>query len=140
MRYLISTLLFLVVVDPAFASDICKENSFTRAEAVRGRWAYDSSCGLCHLYNLRGRVPGQFSSETPDISVLPDNYLKGVDGNGGNTPSLIGDTFFGKWKDDKAFADRIANATGAFPPKYYVKDISEVEIAAYILYEHCGML
>jgi hypothetical protein len=140
MRHLISTLLFLVLVGPACAGDLCNENSFTKAQATKGRWAFDSSCGLCHLYNLNGRVPGQFRSETPDIGVLDANYLRAVDGNGGMTPSLISDAFFKKWKDQRAFADRISNATGAFPPKNYVKDDSEAQIAAYILYERCGKM
>jgi hypothetical protein len=127
-------------VTQATAADLCRANTFTRAQAVRGRWAYDSSCGLCHLYNLRGRVPGHSSGEMPDIATLNEVYLKGLDGNGGMTPSLISDAFFGKWKDRRAFVDRVANATGAFPPKNYVKDVTELEIAAFILYEHCGQM
>ncbi len=137
MRHLISTLLILAIAGPACAGDLCKENTFTRTQAAKGRWAYASSCALCHLYNLQGRVPGQYRSETPDIGLLDASYLKTLDGNGGMTPSLISDAFFRKWKDQKAFADRISNATGAFPPKDYVKDDSEAQIAAYILYERC---
>ena len=140
MRHLIATLLFLVIAGPVCAGDLCKENSFTKAQATKGRWAFDSTCGLCHLYNLRGRVTGQFRSETPDISVLNEVYLKAVDGNGGMTPSLISDAFFKKWKDEKAFADRVANATGAFLPKNYVKGETEVQVAAYILYQRCGQM
>jgi cytochrome c5 len=140
MRYLLSLLLLVAVAGPAFSGDFCKVNKFTRAQAVKGRWAFDSSCGLCHLYSLRGRLAGESSRETPDISILPVSWLVPIDRDGGNTPSLISDTFFAKWKDEQAFADRIANATGAFPPKGYVKDISELEIAAYILYERCGKL
>ncbi|HTV78898.1 MAG TPA: hypothetical protein VMF03_11610, partial [Steroidobacteraceae bacterium] len=113
---------------------------FTKAQATKGRWAYDSSCALCHLYTLRGRVPGASANELPSITLLNDVYLKTLDGNGGMTPSLISDSFFDKWKDQKAFVDRVANATGAFPPKRYEKDVSEVEIAAYILFEHCGRM
>ena len=97
-------------------------------------------CGLCHLYNLKGRVPGESSTEVPAVAILDANYLKTLDANGGMTPSLISDAFFRKWRDQKAFADRVANATGAFPPKGYVKGDSEVQIAAYILYTRCGKL
>jgi hypothetical protein len=140
MRHIVSALLFLAIAGPVVAGDLCKENSFTRAQATKGRWAYDSSCGLCHLYSLKGRVPGEFRSELPDVAVLDANYLKTLDGNGGMIPSLISDAFFKKWKDQKAFADRISNATGAFPPAKYVKDDSETQIAAYILYMRCGLL
>ena len=140
MRHLIGTLLFVLIAVPACAGDLCKENTFTKAQATKGRWAFDSTCGLCHLYNLHGRVTGQYRSETPDIRLLNEVYLKAVDGNGGMTPSLISDAFFKKWKDQKAFADRIANATGAFLPKNYVKDETEIEVAAYILYERCGQM
>jgi len=140
MRHLVGALLFLAIAGPACAGDLCKENSFTRAQATKGRWAYDSSCGLCHLFTLKGRVPGESARELPTVAVLNDNYLKALDGNGGMTPSLISDAFFRKWPDQKAFADRISNATGAFPPRNYAKDASEAQIAAYILYARCGKL
>lgn len=140
MRHMVATLVSLVLIGHASAGDLCKENSFTKAQAMKGRWAYDSSCGLCHLYNLSGRAPGQFGSETPTIGILDANYLKTLDENGGMTPSLVSDAFFRKWKDQKVFADRVSNATGAFPPRNYVKDVSEIEIAAYILYERCGQM
>lgn len=140
MRHLISTLLFLAISGSLHAGDLCKENSFTREQATKGRWAFDSSCGLCHLYNLKGRAPGQFRSETPDIRLLDSNYLRTLDGNGGMTPSLISDAFFRKWQDQKAFVDRISSATGAFPPQNYRRQASEAQIAAYILYAHCGRM
>ena len=140
MRHVVATLVALAVVSHACAGDLCKENSFSKAQAMKGRWAYDSSCGLCHLYNLSGRVPGQSGTETPDILILNDLYLKTLDGNGGMTPSLVSDAFFKKWRDQKAFVDRVSNATGAFPPKSYIKDESELQIAAYILFERCGLM
>ncbi len=68
------------------------------------------------------------------------NYLHTLDDNGGATPTLVSAAFIKKWKDQKAFADRVANATGAFPPKNYVKTTSELQIAAYILFEYCGLM
>jgi cytochrome c5 len=140
MRYILSILLLVAVAGPAFSADFCKQNKFTKDQAVQGRWAFDSSCGLCHLYSLRGRVAGESSKEIPDIAILPVSWLAPIDRDGGNTPSLISDSFFAKWQDEQAFTDRIANATGAFPPKGYVKEVSELEIAAYILYARCGKM
>jgi hypothetical protein len=140
MRRVLCTLLLLAFVFPALGNDLCKTNSFTKAQATKGRWEFDSTCGLCHLYSLRGRVAGEAGREIPSISVLPTGYFPPIDREGGNTPSLVSDSFFAKWKDEKAFSDRIANATGAFPPRGYVKDVSEFELAAYILYERCGKM
>lgn len=140
MRYLVGAVLLFMAAGSAVAGDLCKDNPFTKTQATKGRWAFDSTCGLCHLYSLKGRVPGQSQSETPDIRVLNEVYLKALDGNGGMTPSLVSDAFFKKWKDQKAFADRIENATGAFLPKNYVKGATELEVAAYILYERCGLM
>ncbi len=131
--------LFLVV-GPVYAGNLCKANSFTRSQAVQGKREYGSSCGLCHQYNLKGRVPGNYRNETPDIRILDANYTKTIDGNGGVVPPLIGEKFFRKWKDQKAFQARISSAIGAFPPKSYIKVESDQRIAAYILYENCGEL
>lgn len=140
MRCVLGTLLLLAFVGPALANDLCRTNLFTKAQATKGRWEFDSSCGLCHLYSLRGRVSGESGREIPSIGVLPTGYLLQIDRDGGNIPSLVSDSFFAKWKDEKAFSDRVANATGAFPPRGYVKGVSELELAAYILYERCGKM
>jgi hypothetical protein len=138
MNHKVSMLALLLAVGTAHAGDLCIANSFTASQAEQGRRDYDSSCGLCHLYNLKGRVPGDYANETPDIGILDANYLKTLDGNGGGTPPLVGEKFFRKWKDQKAFTDRISNAIGAFPPKNYVKPESDLRIAAYILYRNCA--
>jgi hypothetical protein len=52
----------------------------------------------------------------------------------------VGLEFFEKWKDQKAFVDRISTAIQGFPPTNYVKFDSDMRIAAYILYENCGKL
>ncbi len=140
MRYLMGVLAILMIVGPAYADDLCKANSFTKSQAQQGRRDYDSSCGLCHLYNLKGRVPGNYKNETPDIGLLDANYIKTLDDNGGMTPALLRAGFLSKWKDVKAFTDRISSAVGAFPPKNYVKPASDARIAAYILYRNCGKL
>lgn len=136
----VSALGLLLVVGPVYAANLCKANSFTRSQAVSGKRAYDSSCGLCHQYNLKGRVPGDYKNETPDIRILNARYTKAIDENGGVVPPLIGKKFFRKWKNQKAFQDRISGAIDGFPPKGYVKLVSDQWIAAYILYENCGEL
>jgi hypothetical protein len=130
----------LVVTHLACAGDLCRDNSFTQSKAQQGMREYNSSCGLCHQYNLMGRVPGNFMNETPDFAILSDAYIKTVDGNGGVIPPLVGDAFFSKWKDSQAFSARISSAVGAFPPKNYVKRDSDERIAAYILFKNCGKL
>lgn len=140
MVKLTGALALLVVAHAAWADNLCKANSFTRAQAAQGRQEYNSSCGLCHLYNLQGRVLGNAAHEQPDIALLDANYLKTLDGNGGMTPPLLSPVFFAKWKDQKAFTDRISSAIGAFPPKHYVKGDSDMRIAAYILYKNCGTM
>ena len=140
MRHLIQALTLMMIVGPAYADDLCKASSFTDSQARQGRLDYNSSCGLCHLYNLKGRVPGNYRNETPDINILNANYIKTLDDNGGMTPPLVGQHFFSKWKDVKAFMDRISSAIGAFPPKNYVKPASDARIAAYLLYRNCGKM
>ncbi|MGH8220277.1 MAG: hypothetical protein ACREUT_17190 [Steroidobacteraceae bacterium] len=140
MNYKVSALALLLFVSPVYAGDLCKANSFTKSQAEQGKRDYDSSCGLCHLYNLKGRVLGEYQNETPDIRILNDNYMKTLDENGGGTPPLVGKKFFRKWPHQKAFTDRISSAIGAFPPKNYVKFYSDMRIAAYILYKNCGKL
>jgi mono/diheme cytochrome c family protein len=140
VSHLIKALLLVLIAVPAYADDLCQANTFTRPQAQQGKREYDSSCGLCHQYNLTGRVPGNYRNETPDIHILDANYMKTLDGNGGMIPPLLGEAFFRKWKDQKVFADRISNAIGAFPPQNYAKPVSDARIAAYILYRNCGKL
>jgi hypothetical protein len=138
VNQIVGALALLLTVGPVYAGDLCKENSFTKSQAEQGRLEYNSSCGLCHLYNLKGRVPGEYQNETPDFRILNYNYMKALDDNGGVTPALVGQEFLEKWKDQKAFVDRISTAIMGFPPKNYVKSDSDLRIAAYILYRNCG--
>jgi hypothetical protein len=116
---------------PAFAGD-AKPSVFTSAQAKTGRTAYESTCGICHLNTLRGRVgdPG----ELPDPATLPENYQKTIDGNLGYVPPLIGDQFMGKWGPKTAgeFAERIRTAVMGFPPKG-TDNSTYLALAAYIL-------
>jgi hypothetical protein len=138
VNHIVSAVALLLTVGPAYAGGLCTANSFTKSQAEQGKLEYNSSCGLCHLYNLKGRVPGEYQNETPDISILNDNYIKTLDDNGGVTPPLVSQKFLRKWPDQKAFVDRISTAILGFPPKNYVKFDSDMRIAAYILYKNCG--
>ena len=140
MRRIAGLIGLLLITDLAHAEDLCVSNSFTMAQAQQGRTEYNSSCGLCHQYSLQGRLPGNFQNETPDIRTLSARYLETVDGNGGVVPPLLGESFFGKWKDQKAFSDRISSAISGFPPEHYAKPASDARIAAYILFRNCGKL
>jgi hypothetical protein len=104
-----------------FATDLRTQGNaapavFTAAQARAGKVAYESSCGLCHRAGLQGRTgaPG----ELPDVNTLPANMLQTVDQSGGQVPPLAGAAFMVKWrtKSTKEFAQRVANAVGAFPP------------------------
>jgi mono/diheme cytochrome c family protein len=116
---------------PAFASD-APPSLFTSAQAKAGKVAYESSCGICHLNNLRGRVGD--SNEPPVPAGTPDDYQKTIDGNLGYIPPLVGEAFIGKWtlKTAGEFAERIKSAAGAFPPKG-ADDATFLSVAAYIL-------
>lgn len=138
VNHIVSALTLLLAVGPVYAGNLCKANSFTKFQAEQGKIEYNSSCGLCHLYNLKGRVLGEYKNERPAISMLAANYIKALDDNGGMIPPLVGKAFFRKWKDQKAFVDRISTAVVGFPPKNYVKVDSDMQIAAYILYRNCG--
>jgi hypothetical protein len=140
MSHLVKALLLVLIALPACADDLCKANTFTQSQARQGRRDYDSSCGLCHQYNLKGRMPGNYLNEVPDINILDANYIKTLDGNGGMTPPLLGAAFLRKWKDLRTFTDRISSAIDGFPPKNYVKPASDMRIAAYILFRNCGKL
>lgn len=139
-KTIVSAITLFFFVAPVYAGNLCTANSFTLLQAVQGKRQFNSSCGLCHQYNLQGRVPGNGENETPDIRILDSRYTKTIDGNGGVVPPLIGKKFLDKWKDQKAFQTRISTAIDGFPPKDYVKVVSDQRVAAYILYENCGKL
>lgn len=105
---------------------------FTAAQARAGKAAYESSCALCHRARLQGRTgaPG----ELPDVNTLPANMLETIDQSGGQVPPLAGATFMAQWggKSTREFAQRVASAVGAFPPKDKRED-SYLLLAAYFL-------
>jgi mono/diheme cytochrome c family protein len=105
---------------------------FTAAQARAGKVAYESSCGLCHQFNMKGRTgaPG----ELPDVNSLPENMIKTIDQNGEQVPPLVGPHFMAHWgaKSAQEYVARVANAMGAFPPKNVGSETS-LELTAYFL-------
>ncbi|MEJ0035379.1 MAG: hypothetical protein WDO68_04760 [Gammaproteobacteria bacterium] len=102
------------------------------AQAKAGKVAYESSCGICHLNSLRGRVG--IAGELPDPDTLPRNYQETINGNAGQVPALAGEEFLAKWGSKTAgeFAVRVLSASGAFPPKG-ADDSTFLAVTAYIL-------
>ena len=130
-RLSLSLLVLSALSLPAFAGD-ARPSVFTSAQAKAGKIAYESSCGICHLNTLVGRVgdPG----ELPDPATLPENFQKTIDGNFGYVPALIGPEFMAKWSPKTAgeFAVRIQNAALGFPPKG-ADNTTFLAVAAYLL-------
>ena len=105
---------------------------FTAAQARAGKIAYESSCGLCHQFNMRGRTgaPG----ELPDLKSVPENMIDTLDQNGDQVPPLVGPRFMAHWgaKSAKDYKARVENAMGAFPPKNVGSETS-LQLTAYFL-------
>jgi mono/diheme cytochrome c family protein len=110
---------------------------FTAAQARAGKIAYESSCGLCHQFNMQGRTgePG----ELPDVNSLPENMIKTIDANGEQVPPLVGPRFMAHWgaKSTQEYVARVANAMGAFPPTHTGSDTA-VQLTAYFLLMNGG--
>jgi mono/diheme cytochrome c family protein len=119
------------VADPPRTSEPAPR-IFTAAQARAGKVAYESSCGLCHQFNMQGRTgaPG----ELPEVNSLPENMIKTIDQNGEQVPPLVGPRFMAHWgaKSTKEYIARVANAMGAFPPKNTGSETS-VQLTAYFL-------
>jgi mono/diheme cytochrome c family protein len=105
---------------------------FTAAQARAGKIAYESSCGLCHQFNMQGRTgaPG----ELPDVNSLPQNMIKTIDQNGEQVPPLVGPHFMAHWgaKSTKEYVARVATAIEGFPPKNVGNDTA-LQLTAYFL-------
>jgi mono/diheme cytochrome c family protein len=142
---MIRTLMLTLIVSgmvTACATDAGREAApaprvFTAAQARAGKVAYDSSCGLCHQFNMLGRTgaPG----ERPDINTLPENMIKTIDQNGEQVPPLVGSHFMQHWgaKSTQEYVARVANAMGAFPPRHVDGD-TPVQLTAYFLQMNGG--
>jgi mono/diheme cytochrome c family protein len=105
---------------------------FTAAQARAGKVAYESSCGLCHQFNMQGRTgaPG----ELPDVNSLPENMIKTIDQNGEQVPPLVGPRFMAHWgaKSTTEYVARVATAIEGFPPKKVGNDTA-LQLTAYFL-------
>jgi mono/diheme cytochrome c family protein len=105
---------------------------FTVEQARAGKVAYESSCGLCHQFNLQGRTgaPG----ELPDVNSLPDNMIKTIDQNGEQVPPLVGPRFMAHWgaKTTQEYVARVVTAISGFPPNNTGSETA-LQLTAYFL-------
>ena len=105
---------------------------FTSAQARAGKIAYESSCGLCHRFNMQGRTgaPG----ELPDVNSLPENMIKTIDQNGEQVPPLVGPRFMAHWgaKSTVEYVARVTTAIQGFPPKDAGNETA-LQLTAYFL-------
>ncbi len=139
--------LFLAVVlsamaGAACAGNLCSVNPFTKAEAEKGRIAFNSHCALCHQYDMTGRQPGNSASEFPDINLLSEQDLKFIDGNVGLVPPLVGEKFFKKQQALTLvdFTSQVGGASNSFPTIDFGKPKTYLLLAAYVLYRNCGRM
>jgi hypothetical protein len=107
-------LLFALLPSFASASDLCSSMAlFTPMQVEEGKTYFESSCGMCHQYTLKGRQPGNVANEIPNsFDGFPDSYLKFMDNSGGSVPPPA------------------APKTDFWPD-------TEVRLAAYILSKNC---
>ena len=131
LTMIVSAVMVACATDPGRGSTPAPR-VFTAEQARAGKIAYESSCGLCHQFNMQGRTgePG----ELPDVRTLPENMIKTIDQSGGQVPPLVGPKFMARWgaKSTKEYVARVANAMGAFPPRNVGSDTS-VQLTAYFL-------
>jgi len=117
---------------PAFSDNASTPGAgpYTAAQAASGKVAVESSCAICHLKTLRGRV-GE-DDESPTFSALPrpfQNFIKT-----GYVPPLVGDEFTNKWKGKTVvqLAEYLASAGKSFPTAG-MDETTWQEIGAYVL-------
>ena len=142
------TVLIALLPSLAGAVDLCASQSlFTPQQVAEGKTYFDSSCGMCHQYTLRGREPGNLSNETPNsFEGFPEFYGKFVDNAGGNVPPLVGPKFMSRFKsfpEFMLFAPSAANTPQFYPPaapkgSFWVD--TQLRLAAYILSVNCREL
>ena len=105
---------------------------YTRAQAARGKVLYESTCGQCHQFSLRGRTgaPG----ELPALTSLPDSYVQTIDEHDGKVPPLLGASWASRWgvKPASEYIARVAEAIKGFPPAG-ADDDTAADLVAYFL-------
>ena len=81
-------------------------------------------------------------NETPDIKILSESDLKFLDGNGGNSPPLVGAKFMKRQqgKTFTEFSSSVSGAANSFPTKDFQQPKSYFLIMAYVLYRNCGKM
>jgi len=106
--------------------------AYTKDQAARGKVLYESTCGQCHQYSLRGRTgaPG----EAPALASLPESYVQTIDENEGKVPPLIGAEWASRWglKPASDYVARVSEAIKGFPPTG-ANEATAVELVAYFL-------
>ena len=117
---------------PAFSDtpDIAKTAVYTAAQAARGKVAVESSCAICHLQNLRGRVGAE--DELPAMKDLPRKFQDFI--KTGYVPPLVGEEFLTKWRGKTVveFVKYLASASTSFPTAG-MDEQTWAEIGAYVL-------
>ncbi len=105
---------------------------YTKDQAARGKVLYESTCGQCHQYSLRGRTGGP--GELPALKSLPESYVQMIDENDGKVPPLLGAEWASRWgvKPVSDYVARVAEAIKGFPPKG-ANDDTAVDLVAYFL-------
>jgi hypothetical protein len=132
-RMLKAALLILSTLSPPAFSDTTDSSRaavYTAAQAARGKVAVESSCAICHLQSLRGRV-GE-DDEMPAMNALPRKFQDFI--KTGYVPPLVGEEFLAKWsgKSVVELVKYVAGASGSFPTAG-MDDQTWAEIGAYVL-------
>lgn len=124
-RTLAALLILSTLSLPALADGV-----FTAAQAASGKVAVESSCGICHLQSLRGRVGND--DELPAMSALPVAFQKFV--ATGYVPPLVGEEFLAKWKNKTILqlAENLGGAAKSFPTAG-MDETTYLAIVAYVL-------
>ncbi len=92
---------------------------------------------------MKGREPGNFASESPDIKLLSDGEAKFVGDAGGVVPPLLSKAFFdksqAKYSSVSEWGSFVSSAAISFPPVGKVDvPYTYLKIAAYVLCRNCG--
>jgi hypothetical protein len=126
-----STLSLPAISDSADRStDTPKQGVFTAAQAASGRVAVESSCAICHLQSLRGRVGDP--DESPAMDALPLAFQKFI--STGYVPPLVGEEFMAKWRAKTVvqLAENLGGAGKSFPTAG-MDENTYLQIVAYVL-------
>jgi hypothetical protein len=117
---------------PAFSDNAnpSRPGAFTAAQAASGRVAVESSCAICHLQSLRGRIGEE--DESPTFDALPRPFQAFI--KTGYVPPLVGEEFMDKWRSKTVvqLAEYLGSAGKSFPSAG-MDEMTYLEIGAYVL-------